>query len=133
MGNLDEAILTAVAEWRSPLLTRVLMDIGSLGSPIVISLISTFAFTVLWTTRNRGGALKVVIAAGGAELWMEILKRLIQRPRPMIVPYLVGFSGFSFPSGHAMTAAATYTMIAAVVSAHAQSQKAKTAIWFLCI
>ena len=133
MLSLDEAILIEVAKWRSPTLTRVMMDVGSFGSPVVIFLIAAFAFTVLWTTNNRIGAVRVA-AAWTAEIWLEILKRVIARPRPAVVPYLVSFSGFSFPSGHAMTAAALYATIAAVISStYVQDRNARVAIWLICI
>jgi undecaprenyl-diphosphatase len=132
MERIDEAILVGLADWRSPLLTRVMMDVGSFGSPTVTFLIAAFAFAILWGTRNQAGALRIVAATGGAEIWIEILKRIIGRPRPELVPYLVQFTGLSFPSGHAMAATATYATIAAVVSLYLRDRKERIAIWSIC-
>jgi hypothetical protein len=66
-------------------------------------LISVTAFTLLWIIAgDRVGAAKIVTAAAGAEMLVEVIKRILQHPRPTIVPYLVEFSGFSYPSGHAL-------------------------------
>jgi undecaprenyl-diphosphatase len=132
MDRIDEAILLSLAEWRRPWLNRAMMDLSSLGSPSIVILISVTAFCVLYLTRNRWGATKIVAAAGGAEIWLEILKRIIERPRPAVVPYLVEFSSFSFPSGHALSATATYAAIAAVACMYVQERRARIAIWWIC-
>jgi undecaprenyl-diphosphatase len=132
MHRLDEAVLLSLAEWRRPWLNRAMMDLSSLGSVTIIILISVAVFSVLWITRNRWGATKVAAAAGGAEIWLEIIKRIIERPRPTVVSHLVEVSGFSFPSGHALAVTATYATIAALACAYVRDRRARTAIWLIC-
>ena len=74
----------------------------------------------------------MVIAAAGAEMWLEILKRIFGRPRPTLVPYLVEFTGLSFPSGHALAATATYLTLAVVTSGHMQGYRSRVAVRFIC-
>jgi undecaprenyl-diphosphatase len=50
----------------------------------------------------------------------EITKGLLERPRPTAIPALVPALGFSFPSGHALSAAAMYVTIALLASRHLQ-------------
>jgi membrane-associated phospholipid phosphatase len=128
MQWLDEAILHALAKSRSPWLNRAMADITSLGSPTVIILISVAAFSLLWIAQNRRGAARVVTAAAGAEIWLEIIKRVFERPRPTLVPYMVEFTGFSFPSGHALVATAVYGTLAAVACSYLQQRRARIAI-----
>lgn len=45
-----------------------------------------------------------------------LLKILVARPRPDIVPHLVEVSDLSFPSGHAMVSAVTYLTLGALVA-----------------
>src|SRR5262249_34152553 len=98
MQALDELLLRAVAELRSPLLTRIAMDITSLGSTTLILLQAAIAAVLLIVLAgNRRGAVQVGIAVAGAELWVQILKRLLHRARPIIVPALVEATGFSDP------------------------------------
>lgn len=133
MDRLDEAILRALAEWRTPWLNRAMADLSSLGSTTVVVLISVTAFSLLWIiAQDRVGAAKIATAAAGAEMWVEIIKRLLERPRPTTIPYLVEFTGSSYPSGHALVAAATYGMLAAVACRHVQQDRGRVAIRLIC-
>jgi len=132
MDRFDEAILTGLEKWHSPPLNRFVLDVSSFGSSTVIAVISMFAFIVLWNIRNRPGAIRLAIAAGGAEIWLEIIKRVVRRPRPTIVPHLADVSGFSFPSGHALIATATYATIAAIVCTMLRARGGRLAICLLC-
>src|SRR5262249_24723512 len=115
-----------------PWLNRAMSDISSLGSSTVIAIISITAFSLLWIARDHRAAARVVIAAAGAEIWLEVLKRIFGRPRPTLVPYLVDFSGLSFPSGHALVATATYLTLAAVLCAHMQERRGRLVIRSIC-
>jgi hypothetical protein len=66
-------------------------------------------------TRGRDAhATKRLLAAGllGSLILSETLKRIFDRPRPDVVPHLEQVPPHSFPSGHAMLAAAMYFTIA---------------------
>ena len=65
-------------------------------------------------TRTRAviGFLAIVVV--GQVLVTNLTKLLVDRPRPDI-HRLTGFSGSSFPSGHAATAAATFAAVALLV------------------
>jgi undecaprenyl-diphosphatase len=131
--RLDEAILLALANCRTPLLNRIVIDITSLGSFTVISLISAAAFTMLWlVAEDRRGAATIVTAAAGAEVLVEAIKRLLQYPRPAIVPYLVEFTGFSYPSGHALVATATYSALAMVICGYLERRRDRIAVRAIC-
>jgi undecaprenyl-diphosphatase len=53
----------------------------------------------------------LVVVVGGQALISNLVKVIVDRSRPDI-RQLTGFSGSSFPSGHATTAAATFAAIA---------------------
>lgn len=133
MDRLDEAILRAFADWRSPWLNRAVADLSSLGSATVIILVSVTAFILLWIiAHDRVGAAKIATAAAGAEIWVEVVKRVLQHPRPAIVPHLVQFTGFSYPSGHALVATATYGTLAAVACAYVGQRRGRVVIRLVC-
>jgi undecaprenyl-diphosphatase len=116
MQPLDEWVLQAVAGMRSPLLNRIATDLTSLGSTTLIVVQAGIAavFLIL-TAKSRRSAIQVGVAAGGAELWVQIIKRLLRRARPQIVPPLVSASGFSTPSGHAASSTALYVTLALII------------------
>ena len=83
----------------SPGLTGVMQDISLLGSTGVM--IALVAITALWLLlRKRRQDLRLLLLAyGGGEMSVELLKSYFQRPRPPAPLVLV--HAYSFPSGHA--------------------------------
>jgi undecaprenyl-diphosphatase len=60
-------------------------------------------------------ALFVFLASAGGWLLNDSLKTLFGRPRPAVVPHLHEVMSLSFPSGHAMTSAAVYLTLGALL------------------
>lgn len=84
---------------------RIFSEIGEFY--FVISIIA-----ILFIFKNRLVlALPVGISTAVTFICGEILKRLVARPRPEEALRLLEISGYSFPSGHALNAAALYTAI----------------------
>jgi undecaprenyl-diphosphatase len=129
VDSIDRAIVLAVARVRTPWVTVAAVDLTSLGSITVVALFSILAVVTLLVLRDRRGALQIFFAFGGAVLWTLVMKDLIDRPRPGIVPRLVDVSGFSYPSGHSLAAASFYLTISILVSQHLQTTRARIAIF----
>jgi len=95
--------------------TRVLRDVSLLGGTycmIVVAVVTAFTQSLRTRTAAVVGFLTVVVL--GQTLLMNLTKLLVGRERPDI-RRLTGFSGSSFPSGHAMTAAATFAAVALLI------------------
>jgi undecaprenyl-diphosphatase len=60
-------------------------------------------------------ALFVLLASAGGWILNSALKSVFGRPRPDIVPHLRDVMTLSFPSGHAMTSAAVYLTLGALL------------------
>jgi undecaprenyl-diphosphatase len=92
--------------------TRLLRDLSVLASTPVMAVIASVAALVEWR-RSRRGAVLVFMAmvAIGQLVVSNLVKVLVDRPRPDIAR-LTHFSGSSFPSGHATTAAAVFAAVA---------------------
>ena len=126
---IDRAIVLAIARVRTPWVTVAAVDLTSLGSITVVALFSILAIVTLLVLRDRRGALQILSAFGGAVLWTQVTKGLIDRARPEVVPRLVEVSGFSYPSGHSLAAASVYLTISILVSQHLQTTHARIAIF----
>jgi undecaprenyl-diphosphatase len=114
----DAAILLAFARHRRPWLNGIAMDFTAVGSPVVVALF-TFAFgAFLIAKSDRRGAFALVVASLASAPLTEVLKSILHRPRPTIVPRLVEVSSLSYPSGHALAAAAVYLTTAFVFARH---------------
>jgi membrane-associated phospholipid phosphatase len=95
--------------------TRFLRDVSLLGgTPVMIAV--ALLVTVEETIRTRRGAVLgfVLLVVGGELILQNVTKLIVDRARPDI-HRLTGFSGSSFPSGHATTAAATFAAIAFLI------------------
>ncbi len=128
VGAIDRGILLRVARIRTPSLTSAAIDITALGSSTLVILLSAIAVLVLLAMRDRRGALQLLLAAAGAGILTFITKNMIERIRPEDVNQLIVVSGFSYPSGHSVSASALYLTIAIVACRYVRQASARTMI-----
>lgn len=129
VGAMDSAILLAVAKKRTPWLTIAAADVTALGSITLVVLFSAFTLLVLLVLRDRLGALQLLAASAGAGILTLVTKNIIERIRPGEAQHLIVMSGFSYPSGHSVSASALYLTIAIVVGRHVHRSGARAAIF----
>jgi undecaprenyl-diphosphatase len=63
----------------------------------------------------------------------DLLKEVFARPRPQVVPHLRQVMSLSFPSGHALTSAAIFLTLGALLMRVAQSRLVKFYIMFIAM
>ena len=99
-----------------PWLQETARDVTSLGS-IIVLLIITFAVAgYLFLVRKPGVAGLMLIAVFGGLALNNFLKFVFARPRPDVVSHAPRVFTTSFPSGHATLSAITYLTIAALLA-----------------
>lgn len=126
---LDTAILTAVARHRQPWLNGPAVDLTALGSLTLVVLLGIIAISLLLALRDRRGALQLTVAIAGSGGWLLLAKNWIERARPTEVSHLVEVSGYSYPSGHSLGAAAFYLTAAIIALRHVRGTGAQFAIF----
>ncbi len=84
------------------------------GSVVVVPLAVLVAVIESLRVRSRAVWPLLLLVVGGQFLLSNTIKLVVARARPALDP-LTGFSGTSFPSGHATTAAATYAAFALLI------------------
>lgn len=113
-ASLDSAGLRA---WRSGAelgapgpawLTEQIRDITALGGVTLRNLIAIGAISALLFLRLKREALLLAATIMGGWAAGSLLKLLVGRPRPDIVPHLMEVTGHSFPSGHSFNAAVVF-------------------------
>jgi len=121
--NLDERIVRALRRPDNPAipigppwLHEVGRDITALGGVAVISGL-TFVVAGFLLMRKQYHALWLVLVAtfGGLGL-STLLKAIIARDRPSVVPHLSYVTTSSFPSGHSMLAAVAYLTLGSLLA-----------------
>lgn len=120
--HFDERILNALRQDANPSLLEGpswllagAYDITALGSPTVLGLtvLAITGYLVLQGLYRTG--LFIFVATVGGWLLNSVLKQIFARARPDIVPHLREVTTSSFPSGHALTSAAVYLTLGALL------------------
>ena len=88
---------------------RVVTQIG--GAVVIVPLAIVVGLIEVWRRRRWSPALFLTIVVGGQFALANLIKLAVDRTRPNLLR-LTGFSGPSFPSGHATASAATFVAFA---------------------
>ena len=121
--GVDRMILLALREKADlgdpvgpPWLEEVGRDLSALGGFAVLGIVTTVVVGYLALLRKPRSALFVLTSVLGALGLSSLLKVLIARPRPDLVPHHSYVLTMSFPSGHAMLSSAVYLTLGALLA-----------------
>jgi membrane-associated phospholipid phosphatase len=101
---------------RTAALTTIEQGLTFLGSPFWLVCVGLVAVAWLLARRRPGDALFIAVAGLGSSAITNLVKVIVDKPRPGVLPHLVTTSTLSFPSGHACSAAAVYTALGMVLT-----------------
>lgn len=107
----DIQVMLGVHELSQPWLDELFWLITLTGGPLILLPLGLIAI-YLWRQGKQRRALLFVVSFLGTSLLNSLLKTFFARPRPALFPTRVISPGYSFPSGHAMAAAAFFGMLA---------------------
>ena len=100
------------AEQATEASTEIMRAVSEFGGTTYV-VVAALAVTAIELLRDRRWTIPAFVAMtiGGQFLLSNGIKWIVDRARPSISP-LTGFAGTSFPSGHAVAAAATWACVA---------------------
>ena len=124
----EEGVLRWVGAHRIPWLEAAMLELTFLGTGTVVLMIAGVAGLFLALTRQRMAAALLLWSTIGAILLNNILKSAFSRPRPELFTWGTHVRTTSFPSGHAMSAAAIYGTIAFLAARLARQRRTRIAI-----
>lgn len=93
-------------------LTRAILAFTQLGGSVVLVPLVLVVTAWLWLRGDRRIALLFFGTTMSGRAMIELIKWLVDRPRPSFDPYPVIVSVQSFPSGHAGNSTLTYVSLA---------------------
>ena len=105
-------------------------DVTALGGVLILSLLCIFVCIYLWLHNQRKLAIFLAISVSVGSLLNSLLKWVIVRPRPDIVPHATDAALSSFPSGHAMMSTVVYLTLGALLSLSTDDRRIKIYILF---
>ena len=118
LAQYDPSIASWAARHNTTSSTPILRFISQFGGAlVVIPLGIVVALIESLRLRSRSVWAFLLLVVGGQFLLANTIKFFVARARPT-VDQLTGFSGKSFPSGHATAAAATYAGFALLFGIH---------------
>jgi len=110
--SLDNSVIEGLrAQSALVPLSGLALALSEIGSTSVALFVAASAVCLLAFLRHWHGVFMVVVSALSAQVVVQLIKHLVERPRPDAEDQLVHASGFSFPSGHSATAMAIYATI----------------------
>jgi membrane-associated phospholipid phosphatase len=125
-AGLDHRLVADAVASRTDTLTSVARAASVLGRSWVL-ILATGALGVALVGRGRWRAFGPLAAVLGAEVLQQVVKTLVQRPRPF-VPRLEQVTGSSFPSGHATESAALAVALVMLVGRRPQRERIAAAL-----
>jgi membrane-associated phospholipid phosphatase len=114
----DRQILEWLGSLRSSATNGPAIDITALGSPTVLTLLTISTVSLLLTLKNYLAAIYLTLASIGAGIGTILIKDILGRERPTVIPKLVEISGLSYPSGHSFGASAFYFSLAVILASY---------------
>lgn len=100
----------------SPDLLSATRALTHLGDPVVVTLVAAVAALACWVLGRRRDAVYLLAVRLVAVVLGYGLKEIVGRARPTVAEPVAHAGGYSFPSGHALGAAALYASLAVVVA-----------------
>ena len=123
---IDELAYELLLQLRSYWGDFGLVAITQLGDVQVVLPVAAAAVATLLALCKWRAAMYLVIALVGASMWVEMIKLLLQRSRP--VDLYDGASQFSFPSGHATMSIVVFGFLAILLAHGASPHMRRTII-----
>lgn len=116
--GFDQRVLLLAQTLRSqyPLLTLVMRDLTSLGSTVVMTLLTAVTVIYLALFGSRRMAALVLSAMVSGSALVSLTKGLFGRARPDLAFADLTVSGLSFPSGHASMSAIAFLTMGALIA-----------------
>lgn len=125
LTTFDRPIWQWMVDHRTGALTVAAKVLTQIGSTLVAGLVAVAAAVWLWMRHRRGDAVLVAVVAAGSAVIIWLTKNVVGRQRPPQEYRLVVETNESFPSGHALGAAAIYGVIAVLIVASERSVRTK--------
>lgn len=122
VAQFDDAIISYVQSFESPAVTAIMKCFTFIGSAPAVGVLSVGVLFLLYKVfKHRSELVLFLAVVGGEALLNLVLKQLFHRARPTL-HRLIEETGYSFPSGHSMTAFAFYGVVAFLLWRHIDSR-----------
>lgn len=109
--SFDLTLIEAIRSYTTTTLSRVVIVLTDLGAMPFYVVFGGIITIILWIRHHIVEGIMLVVCSGGSGLMTLLLKSIVMRIRPDMMPVIVE-TGYSFPSGHSVTAVCFYGYLA---------------------
>lgn len=128
----DQNLIFFIQDLESPILTKVMKFFTFIGSTSVVFTLSILMLIIFYfVLKQKNRLILFAIVMIGSPIINFLLKQLFHRERPNF-HRLIEIGGYSFPSGHAMTAMTFYGIVCYLLWQRIPHMKGKFALLSLC-
>ncbi len=110
--QFDLRVINLFSLIRHPQLTHQMLFVTYLAKGEIIILGLVIFLLIFYIYKKWRFMSTMLISVVGAEIFVWIIKNIIERPRPPLINALVSESTYSFPSGHTFVAISFYGLLA---------------------
>ena len=128
---LDEKFFGSIIRLENNILTKVLYIITNIGSTLGVVIVLILLAIIFMRKKSLSDFKYVVSNVGIGVILMKLLKHIIKRVRPSWKWIVQG--GFSYPSGHTISAILLYGTLILLVNKKLNSKYKKYIIAFLSV
>ncbi len=107
----DSRIINLLQVLRTPAINKLMAFITYLGEGSIVILGAFFIALLLFILKKKNYSIALIISVLFGQIFVWVLKNIIQRSRPSPLNALISESSFSFPSGHAFLALSFYGLL----------------------
>ncbi|MGG0480645.1 phosphatase PAP2 family protein [Priestia megaterium] len=124
----DQDVISFIQGFESPLLTTIMKFFTFIGSTPAVAIISILSLFFLYKVlKHRTELILFIAIIMGSPILNGLLKLLFHRVRPNF-HRLIEINGYSFPSGHAMSAFAVYGILSFLLWRHIPTRLGRTCL-----
>jgi undecaprenyl-diphosphatase len=121
--QFDLRVINLFSTLRNTRLNQQMLFVTYLAKGEIITIGTLVFCAIFYLHKNWRFLYTLLISVVGGELFVWIIKNLVERPRPPLTSALVTESSYSFPSGHTFVAIAFYGLLSYFV---VQSERKKS-------
>jgi len=125
IASFDNTIYNIISSLKSNFATAFFKAVTKFADEEPLILIAIIGLILI---KNRKIGASIAVNLVSSAFVNNLIKEIVQRPRPPIELRMVEESSFSFPSGHAMTSATFYGLIIYFVIKNVKNKKLKNII-----
>ena len=130
---VDQQLSAWLARNRTPALNTFFIVVTSLGSTAVGTIVAVILGIYLLLRRQRYWFAAAMLTIAGGALLNRFLKLAFQRARPEFDDPITTFAGYSFPSGHTVSATVVFGTLALYLFTRRKNFRARVVVIGLAI